>query len=200
MEVRMVNLVYIDDSVDTMLDSYLDSNGLRLLEYGSSYKTITFEPSFSYTDLIENPIVCEANIVIIDSLLFENENARIKFTGEEVALLFRKYHPFIETILISQNDLGDKIAFVKKFYDRHSSDYRGYYDKVLAPEIQSAQQRVIQSKILASKIEKNDSLDLVIREKLVNSVNGLLDYDNLKKEDIDRVITAFKELEERINA
>ena len=50
----MINLIYIDDNVDTMLDAYLDQFGLALLEPGSNYNSITFEPSLSYTDLLKS--------------------------------------------------------------------------------------------------------------------------------------------------
>ena len=195
----MINLIYIDDNVDTMLDAYLDQFGLALLEPGSNYNSITFEPSLSYTDLLKNKFVQDANIVIIDSRLFENDNARVKFSGEEIALLFRKYYPFIETILISQNELGESYHYVKKFYNRTSSDYISYYNNTLASEIRSAQDRITQSRLFAAKLENNNELDQCIKDKLINSINGILEYDTLNTADIDSIISAFKEFEERIN-
>ncbi len=194
----MINLVYIDDSVDPMLDAYLANNGLVILEPGSTYKTILFDPTCSYTDLLNNPVIKEANIVIIDSRLFENDTAIVKFTGEEVSLLFRKYYPFIETILISQNELDEDSIYVKKFYDKHSSDYVTYYDTHLAPVLTQALKRIKQTKVFAKKLENNNGLDQCIKDRLINTVKGILEYDSLSKADIDSIIAAFKELEGKV--
>lgn len=196
----MINLVYIDDKVDPMLDKYLNEDGLAILEQGSTYNSIRFEPSLSYTDLLRDKRIQEASIVIIDSQLFENSNADIKFSGEEVSLLFKKYYPFIETILISQNDLNPDYSYVKKFYDRLNEDYISYYKEHLSQKIQIAHDRVIQSRLFLEKLKNNEELDQCLKDRLINSVNGIVEYDDLSKADIDNLIIAFKELENKIHA
>lgn len=197
---KMINLVYIDDKVDPMLDKYLNEDGLAILEQGSTYNSIRFEPSLSYTDLLRDKRIQEASIVIIDSQLFENSNADIKFSGEEVSLLFKKYYPFIETILISQNDLNPDYSYVKKFYDRLNEDYISYYKEHLSQKIQIAHDRVIQSRLFLEKLKNNEELDQCLKDRLINSVNGIVEYDDLSKADIDNLIIAFKELENKIHA
>lgn len=49
------------------------------------------------------------------------------------------------------------------------------------------------------KIEENKQLEAYIIEKIANSLNGINLYDELSKQDLDEIITLFKEIQESIN-
>ena len=44
----------------------------------------------------------------------------------------------------------------------------------------------------------NDNWGTIIREKVINSLEGIDTYDELTKTDIDNLIEAFKEVERQI--
>lgn len=72
-----INLVYIDDTPDIDLSRYLDnlhqyytSNG-----FAFEYYEIPFDNQKDYSSLLKDMRVQTANIIIIDSRLFENKTA-----------------------------------------------------------------------------------------------------------------------------
>ena len=94
-----IKLVYIDDTPDNDLSKYLDRYSSNDYQFESS--EIEFDPTQDYNSLLCNPEVQSANIIIIDSRLFENKTVTGgKFTGEEFKLVLKKFYPFIEFLLI----------------------------------------------------------------------------------------------------
>jgi len=99
-----LKLLYIDDHPETSLSKYLDKYKSPSCEI--EYSDIEFKPDEGYESLINNSDVKSANIIFIDSKLFENRNAIAgKFTGEEFKIILKKYFPFIEVIVITQNEI-----------------------------------------------------------------------------------------------
>ena len=85
------SLVYIDDTPDTILGRYLDGLDVMYAEkgYKINYSEILFETEDDYNFLLKDERVQTANILIIDSMLFENKTAKDgKFTGN---LFFRNF-------------------------------------------------------------------------------------------------------------
>lgn len=98
---EIINLVYIDDNPDTTLDKYLDSE-YKNPDFIINYSDIIFNPQDGYEILLKNNTVQSANVILIDSKLFENSNANIgKFSGEEFKIVLKKYFPFIEVIIVT---------------------------------------------------------------------------------------------------
>ena len=88
------NLVYIDDTPDTILGRCLDGLDAIYVEkgYRINYSEIIFKTEDDYNSLLKDERVQTANILIIDSMLFENKTAKDgKFTGEELNLFFRSF-------------------------------------------------------------------------------------------------------------
>lgn len=69
------------------------------------------------------------------------------------------------------------------------------YQSVLIMQIK----RIKQYRILASRINQNDSWEKLLKEKVLGTLNGTNKYDSLTKSDIDELINAFKLIQERIN-
>ena len=92
------SLVYIDDTPDTILSRYLDGLNSVYSEKGYVIKSsdILFKAEDDYSSLLKDERIQTANILIIDSMLFENKTAKDgKFTGEEFKFVLQKfYHIF----------------------------------------------------------------------------------------------------------
>lgn len=101
------NLLYIDDDIDSQLSEYLDKD-LRNAIQDDVVLNISeheFKPVEGYKSLLTNQEVSTANIILIDSRLFENSSANDgKFSGEEFKIILRKQFPFIEVIVITQTE------------------------------------------------------------------------------------------------
>ena len=93
------NLLYIDDDIDSQLSEYLDKDLKNALQSDIvlNISEHEFKPAEGYKSLLENPQVATANIILIDSRLFENNSATDgKFSGEEFKIILKKQFPFIE--------------------------------------------------------------------------------------------------------
>lgn len=197
------SLVYIDDTPDTILGRYLDSLDALYAEegYKINYSEILFETEDDYNFLLKDERVQTANILIIDSMLFENKTAKDgKFTGEEFKFVLQKFYPFIEVIVISQNDLEPGISMIPKYVKNLRETGHDYYARIIPPYIEAAINNVLQYRILAKKMSDNESWETVLKEKVLGTLRGTQTYDELTKEDIDILIRAFKEIKESINA
>ena len=87
-----INIVYVDDNHDTILGKYLDKEYSNC-DYVTIYEEVTFDTSAGYESLLQDTRVIHANIVIIDSRLFENSTVSgSKFTGEEFKLILKKFY------------------------------------------------------------------------------------------------------------
>lgn len=193
------SLVYIDDTPDVELTKYLD-RFFHSENYEIEFKEIRFYPESGYESLLSNPDVKSANIILIDSLLFENRNATGgKFTGEEFKLVLRKFFPFIEVIVVTQNGTDKDIEKIAKYDKSCGKTARDYYSNLLPPRINSAISNIRQYQLLADMLNNNDSWDEVLKDKVINTLKGKNTYDKLTKEDIDALISAFKQIEENLN-
>lgn len=197
------SLVYIDDTPDTILGRYLDGLNTIYAEKGYiiKYSEILFKSEDDYNSLLKDERVQTANILIIDSMLFENKTAKDgKFTGEEFKFVLQKFYPFIEVIVISQNDLEPGITMISKYVKNPLETGREYYARIIPPSIDAAINSILQYRILAKKMSDNESWETVLKEKVLGTLHGTQAYDELTKEDIDILICAFKEIKEKINA
>lgn len=171
-----IKLVYIDDTPDNDLSKYLDRYSSNDYQFESS--EIEFDPTQDYNSLLCNPEVQSANIIIIDSRLFENKTVTGgKFTGEEFKLVLKKFYPFIEVIVITQNEADPELSMVSKYVKNSAQTGVDYYAKVMPPHIEAAVERIKQYRILADKINHNDSWESLLKEKVLGTLNGTQAYD-----------------------
>lgn len=193
------SLVYIDDKPETELTKYLDEEF-----HGNNYEItcseIIFKPEEGYSSLLSNPKVRGANIVLIDSWLFENRTASdSRFTGEEFKLVLKKFFPFIEVVVITQNGTDSKIDKFAK-YDRSLGTSASEYYAARLPEIiNKAVANIRQYQLLAELVKQNDSWEALLKDRIIATLKGANTYDNLSKTDIDCLVEAFKEIQERLD-
>lgn len=192
-----LKILYIDDNPDVALAKYLDKYKDSNCEI--EYSDIEFRPEEGYESLINNSDVKSANIIFIDSKLFENRNAVAgKFTGEEFKIILKKYFPFIEVIVITQNEIAQEYETISKYDPRCGKTSEEYYNEKLPALLNQCIRNIFEVRKIALELENNTSWEKVMVEKIVNSVNGQGNFDELTKNDIDDVIRMFQELQKKV--
>jgi len=193
------NILYVDDLPEAGLERYLDEV-YTVSECETEYSEIIFSPENGYESLIQDPLVKTANIIFIDSKLFENRTVVSgKFSGEEFKIILKKYYPFIEVIVITQNEADPDVDTISKYDSKCGKTALEYYAEYLPPLIQKAMENILVYRRIAEKLEDNDNWEAIIKEKILNSINGVGTYDELSKADIDTLISSFLEIQESIN-
>ena len=193
------SLVYIDDNPETALSRYLDEE-FKSDNYEINCSEIIFKPEEGYESLLSDQRVCSANIILIDSWLFENRTeANAKFTGEEFKLILKKLFPFIEVIVITQNGTDSNIRKIAKYDKSLAESASEYYASKLPKIINQAVSDIQQYRLLADLVKKNDTWEDVLKDEVIATLKGSNTYDKLTKDDIDRLISAFKEIQENLN-
>lgn len=191
-----INLVYIDDDRDEAISAYLEDD-YQNDTYDVEYQEIEFEGDKGYESLLDSPKVTSANVILIDSRLFENDSIKCKgkFSGEEFRMILRKVFPFIEVLVISQNGENKDFEIIPKYKSGSSETSKEYYNRVLKNKIDESIKRVVTFRNISKKLENNKEIEKFLVEKAVDSLNGINDYDALSKEDIDTLIAAFQSME-----
>ena len=196
-----IKIVYIDDSLDPVISKYLTD--IKIDEFEIDSLDIEFSSELGYEGLIKNIDIETANVILIDSRLFENRTpSNGRFTGEEIKTILRKYFPFIEVIVITQNDVNEGYNTIKKYSSKSlSSLEKGYeyYNETLLPLLKNAVRNVYEYRNIVKAMKENLSWDTVLVQKILNSLEGRAVYDELTKTDIDKVIDEFKKLQEKLN-
>lgn len=190
-----LNLVYIDDDREEAVSRYLAEeyqNELCDIEYLEE----DFIPESGYEGLLEKETVKTANIIIIDSKLFENDSVKCngKFSGEEFRMVLRRVFPYIEVLVISQNGENEEYDIIPKYRSGNASTAEEHYAHVLKDKVDEAIRRVIIFRNISKKLEKNKEIDKVLVEKTVGSLKGIEVYESLKKSDIDKLIETFEKI------
>lgn len=99
MENNSIDLIYIDDNVDTSLSLFLDyyeekvNKNREDKEEIFTWSDIHWEPEYTYQDLFRMKTVHEAEIILIDSGL-----SALSLNGEQIKILFKQFYPFKKSI------------------------------------------------------------------------------------------------------
>lgn len=132
--------------------------------------------------------------------MFENRTAtKEKFTGEEFQLVLKKFFPFIEVVVITQNGIDGEIRKIAKYDKTLGNSAVEYYSLKLPDIINTAVANIRQYWLLADLIKNNDSWEDVLKDKIMATLKGTNTYDMLTKADIDKLVSAFKEIQESLH-
>ncbi|MCC8106986.1 MAG: hypothetical protein LIO99_13470 [Clostridiales bacterium] len=197
MKNERIILLYIDDDQDEAISDYLE-NIYQNDQYDVSYMERKFEGEQGYESLLEYVEKVKPNVILIDSRLFENDNVKCKekFSGEEFRILLRKLFPFIEVLVISQIGENKEYDIIPKYRSGSAESPEDYYNRYLKEKLDEMIERVITFRNISQKLKKNQGVEKVLVERTVDSLNGITDYEVLSKDDIDRLINAFREIGE----
>lgn len=193
-----INIVYVDDDLDINISEYLNKR-YKHQKFKVNYEELEFKIEGGYDNLINTKHINEANIILIDSKLFENDQVKTgKFTGEEFKIIFKKIFPFIEVIVITQNDLSDDYGTIPKYKASKNIKPLKYYDNQLKTKLDNSIRNIEIYRNIANKLKSNEEIDKLLIEKTLSSLDGYANYDELKSSDIDEIISIFKEMEKTI--
>lgn len=192
---KNISFLYIDDVPEPALARYLDK-GYKNGKYNIEYSDIIFHPKDGYESLLKDPKVRAANIIFVDSRLFENQNAMNgKFTGEEFKLVLKKFYPYIEVLVITQNTIDGDISMIAKYNPSCGKNAAEYYSSSLPIYINNAIASIEQYWLLSEKLSNNENWDAMLKSKVLATLNGNDQYDELTKADVDNLIQAFKDIQ-----
>lgn len=200
-----INIVYVDDNPDIYLNLFLESYKVEGIKI--NYSSIIFEQDDSYKTLLENQVIRDANIVFIDSRLFENRGVGSVLSGEEFKLIIKKIFPFIEVIVISQKAIGEDFQTIAKYdltsYMSDADDIKksafDFYSREIIPLIKEKIQNVIEFRKILERIQNEKiEIDKYLIENIENSIKGTDEYDQLSSKDLDNVINAFQSFVSKI--
>ena len=191
---ELITMLYVDDKIDLYVSKYLSSYSNDKAEY--KYSELKFENKYSYEDLLENDEIQKADILFLDSMLFENGNVQDnKISGEELGLIIKKIFPFKEIIVITQYQDKMEYSTLKKYNSNtYPCDVDSFFQDNWNEEIVNATQNIILNRNILKNISSKKYVEKFFFEKMKDSINGLSNYNSLKKTDIDNLITAFEEM------
>lgn len=191
---ELITMLYVDDKIDLYVSKYLNSYSNDKAEY--KYSELKFENKYSYEDLLENNEIQKADILFLDSMLFENGNVQDnKISGEELGLIIKKIFPFKEIIVITQYQDKMEYSTLKKYNSNtYNCDKDSFFQDNWNKEIVNATKNIILNRNILKNISSKRYVEKYLFEKMENSINGLSNYDNLTKADIDSLIKAFEEM------
>lgn len=191
-----VELLYIDDYLETQLSEYLEliKNDLEI----TIYKQKEFKPVMTYEDLLNDNFVKDANIILIDSKLFQDRQVEsMKFTGEEFEIILKKVYPYTEIILISQNTMDSPFKCVPKFNPGRSREsFKDHYDKHLKERIKNAISNIRKYRLIVHKLNSNKSVSKILTDKIIRLLDGDTSYSELDKQGIESLIDLLCEVKE----
>jgi archaellum biogenesis ATPase FlaH len=189
-----IKVLYVDDNTDPYISQYLYDE----YEYEGviiEYRQRQFEAEDTYESLLSDKEVHSADIIIIDSLLFENANlSNQKLTGEEFEIILRKVFPFKEVIVVTQNDVDEECRVIKKFDTSSGDSSKHYFETEWKPLLDKAIERVKLCRKLLKRIDEKDYLERYFFEAIQQSLQGESGYDILTVADVDRLIASFEEI------
>ncbi len=192
---KRIRIVYIDDKVDNYLSRYLGKLNIEDIEIES--KEVLFNSnSENYISLLENENIKFADIVIIDSKLFENQNVDEKFSGEEFKMIYTTAHPYSKVIVISQNDGLEKYGTIKKYDPTIKTiEPEDFYNSNLRKMIEENCEEIFHKRNILRVLKKNSDAykGSLIVEKINELMLGTSSYKDLTDEKIDSLIELIEQ-------
>ncbi len=192
-----INILYIDDKIDPHITKYLDST-IEINDVNIFTNEYEFNiESDTYKTILENEEIKKADIILIDSRLFENSHTGAsKISGEEIKIILTKFFPFKNIIVISQNGTNKSLGILGKYKYSKSITPKEYYDNEWKDIIEKSIQEILIIRNINSQLKNNENIEIIVKEKIENSIAGISQYEELSKDDIDNCIKIFLEIKE----
>lgn len=201
---KKINIIYIDDNSDEILSQYMTRGYCATpfqrsdtTQIAKDYKEIRFCGDEGYEVLLQNATVKAANVILIDNHLFEERTIGTgRFSGKQFKIILRKILPYVEVIIITQDETLASGNVIRKFSGRHGEDATQYYQENLAPCLDRAIKEVLDFEDLADDLIQSKDVEKLLIDKVLNSLQGDDSYDALSKSDIDNLICSFREIKD----
>lgn len=189
-----IRVLYVDDNADPYISQYL-YEVYAYEKVNIEYQQRQFGTEDTYESLLSDKDIHSADIIIIDSMLFENANlSNQKLAGEEFEIILRKVFPFKEVIVVTQNDVDEEYRVIKKFDTSTGVSSKDFFEKEWKPILDKAVERVKLCRKLLKRIEEKNYVEKYFFEEIQQSLQGNCGYNELTVADVDRLIAAFEEM------
>ena len=96
--------------------------------------------------------------------------------------------------------MPENISMIAKYDPDPDKTPLDYYGSIIPPCIERATNSIKQYQTLAIKLNENTSWEVILKEKVMATLNGTNIYDELTKTDIDTLVAAFKEIQVNLDA
>jgi hypothetical protein len=198
-----IQIVYIDDQIDEILSKYIEevycaNTSVEIISKQNvrkKFAEVKFEGAEGYKSLLNNAKVRSAKVILIDNHLFEERSAETgKFSGKQFKVILRKLFPFVEVLIITQDEQLTGQNIIHKFSGRHGENSDEYYKEHLNSILDEAIREVLEFEVLADDLKQSADVEKALVEKILQSLQGDNSYDSLTKADIDSLISSFIEL------
>ncbi|MXN88469.1 hypothetical protein [Pasteurella canis] len=191
---EQMNILYIDDKIDLYISRYLSSYSNDKSNY--TYSELRFKSEYSYESLLKSEAVQKADILFLDSMLFENRNVgNNKISGEELGFIIKKVFPFKEVIVITQYQEKIEYSVLKKYNSKtYPCSPDSFFKDNWEKEIIKKTENIILNRKIFEAISSKKYIEKYLFESIENSINGLSSYDILTKSDIDNIIYTFENM------
>lgn len=190
--------------IDNMLNRFIVEycrtvTSVNTMNYILKPTEYEFQPSDNYKTLLANPLINTANIIIIDSRLFENQKSELsKFTGEQFKIILKQILPFIKTIVISQNEPDEVSQTVPKYKSELGKNNRQlakeFYTEKLSPIIDKNVLSTLEEFNVLDQLEEEKEVDPILVATIQSTIAGINDTALFEKEDLDKLIELFNEV------
>lgn len=189
-----INMVYVDDKLDLYVSEYLTL--LSSDEYLYKKEEIEFSKEDSYESMLSIEEIRTADILFLDSMLFENNGVNgNKLSGEELGFIIKKIFPYKEILVITQYQNNSEFSSLKKYNSNTfgpspSEFFKQYWEDTIL----QASHNIVQNRRILEKLSSENHVDKMLLEKLESTMSGQVDYENLTKKDVDKLIESFEEM------
>lgn len=188
-----IKIVYVDDKLDPYVSKYLSS--LSLDEYLYQKKEIKFSTRDSYKSMLSKQEIRMADILFLDSMLFENNAVDgNKLSGEELGFIIKKMFPFKEILVITQYQEKSEFSSLKKYNKTFGTSSDNFFKQYWEEIILQASHNIVQNRKILERLSSENYVDKMLLEKLESTMSGQVDYENLTKKDVDKLIKSFEEM------
>lgn len=188
-----IKIVYVDDKLDPYVSKYLSS--LSLDEYLYQKKEIKFSTRDSYKSMLSKQEIRMADILFLDSMLFENNRVDgNKLSGEELGFIIKKMFPFKEILVITQYQEKSEFSSLKKYNKTFGTSSDNFFKQYWEEIILQASHNIVQNRKILERLSSENYVDKMLLEKLESTMSGQVDYENLTKKDVDKLIKSFEEM------
>jgi len=202
---RNIIICYIDDDFDGALETYLSS--FTDTQTNVTYDEHKFLPgNESYESLLRNDQISRSDIIIIDSKLFENQNAPVndvRLTGEKFKIAIKADFPYKKVFVISSKEIESDSVTISKFDSTRVvnplEEAQTYYSEKLDRVLVFAIREIREQREIIPELSSIPDLDKVKVEKISNMEKGIKELDELSKGDIDTLVSLFQEIKNGYN-
>lgn len=197
-----INICYVDDNPELQLSKFLKAKYLNKEfsdEVNTTYTEYRFKEDDDYKKLLKIEKIKYANIIIIDSKLFEESNSpNFRLTGEQFKIILRSMHPYVKTIVISQNEPDSSKIMISKYKSSSNQETSDeYYLRVLKPEVDKNIDLVLEEICLIQELKNDGGIDNILLDGITQSFRGNLEYSEFEKNELNNLISLFQEVKKK---